>query len=194
MTDILILPVNTAVRRLPEEVLAHISEKHGKHREESFAAYEALFRLSLSFHFSKSNCRLPYIEYDQQGRPYFPEFPSVSFSLSHTDGMAAAVMSDEEDVGIDIERICPEKLDSYRLIAQSRFFACEQQMILENRGSAWEEIKSFLSIWTLKEAAAKVLQKPVLSLNSTAFSPDITFTTAIHDENYVVSVVRKKRI
>jgi len=57
--------------------------------------------------------------------------------------------------------------------------------------SALEEIKSFLSIWTLKEAAAKVLQKPVLSLNSTAFSPDITFTTAIHDENYVVSVVKK---
>ena len=194
MTDILILPINTAVRRMPDEVLAHISEKHGEHCEESLAAYEALSRLSLSFHLSKSNRRLPFVKYSQQGKPFFPDFPTVSFSLSHTDGMAAAVMSDEEDVGIDIERICPEKLDSYRLIAQSRFFACEQKAILENRGSKLEEIKSFLSIWTLKEAAAKVLQLPILSLNSAAFSPDITFTTAVHDENYVVSVVRKKRI
>ncbi len=193
MTDILILPVNTGIRRLPEEVLVHIEQKHGKNAAESLVAYEALSQLSLAFHLSKSNRRLPYVEYNANGKPFFPDYPSVSFSLSHTDGMAAAVMSDHEDVGIDIEKIDLQKLHSYRKIAESRFFAEEQKKLMGCQHSELEEIKLFLSMWTLKEAAAKVLQLSPISVNTCAFSLDFHVTTAIHDGRYVVSVVKKAR-
>lgn len=193
MTEILILPVNTKVRCLPEEVLAHIDEKHGEKKAESFAAYEALSQLSLLFHLSKSNRRLPLIKYERTGKPFFPEFPSISFSLSHTEGMAAAIMSDQEEVGIDIEKIKLEKLPSYRMIAKSRFFEQEQKKVSASQNSELEEIKSFLSIWTQKEAAAKVLQLSPISLDSSIFPNLFDLTTDVRDEQYVVSVVKKMR-
>ena len=193
VTDILILPANTAIRRLPEEVLLHIEEKHGKNSAESFAAYEALSQLALSFHLSKSNRRLPFVHYGANGKPCFSEYPQISFSLSHSDGMAAAVMSDSLDVGIDIERIHLRKLDSYRLIAKSRFFEGERKKLLENSSTELEEIKCFLSIWTQKEAVAKIIQKPPLSLDTSSFSSDFHITLAVHDEKYVVCVAKKDR-
>lgn len=193
MTNILILPINMAVRRLPEEVLLHISEKHGKNDAESLVAYEALSQLSLSFHLSKSNCRLPFVEYEPSGRPFFPDFPWISFSLSHAGGMAAAIMSDKEDVGIDIEKIDLKKLNSYRLIAKSHFFESEQKKLDGHNDSESEEIKSFLSMWTQKEAAAKLLQLPPMSIDSCALPPFLRMTTAIHEQEYIVSVAKKNR-
>lgn len=40
------------------------------------------------------------------GKPYFPEYPSVFFSLSHTYGAALAGVSDHP-IGVDIEKLRP---------------------------------------------------------------------------------------
>ena len=136
---------------------------------------------------------MPYIEYGVNGKPIFRDFPSVSFSLSHAKGMVAAVISDHEDVGIDIERIDIDRLDAYRAIARSRYFEGEREKLKACEGSELEEIKSFLSIWTQKEAAAKILQISPLSLNTCEFSSEIHVLTAIHDEKYVVSLLKKTR-
>lgn len=193
MTDSLILPVDTEVFGLSEEVLLHIKEKHGEKSRESFAAYEALSRLSLAFNLSESNRRLPYIEYNANGKPFFREYPSVSFSLSHAKGMTAAIMSNHEDVGIDIEKIELNKLNSYRAIANSRFFEGELKKMKDCQKSELEEIKCFLSIWTQKEACAKILQIPPISIDTSAFSSDIHAMTEVYKEDYVISKVKKIR-
>lgn len=48
--------------------------------------------------------KLPSIEVNAAGKPFFSAYPSVYFSLSHTAGAAAAVVGDVP-VGIDIQRI-----------------------------------------------------------------------------------------
>ena len=39
-----------------------------------------------------------------RGKPFFPEYPQVHFSISHTEGAAAAAAADAP-VGVDIQRI-----------------------------------------------------------------------------------------
>lgn len=49
---------------------------------------------------------LPPMAYSSLGKPYFPDFPEVSFNLSHTRGAVLVGLSDEP-IGVDIERIRP---------------------------------------------------------------------------------------
>ena len=45
----------------------------------------------------------PAMTLESQGKPYFAEYPSVHFSLSHTDGAALVGVSDAP-IGVDIEK------------------------------------------------------------------------------------------
>ena len=49
---------------------------------------------------------LPQMVCTDRGKPYFPEFSGVHFSLSHTEGAVLAGVADEP-IGVDIERIRP---------------------------------------------------------------------------------------
>jgi 4'-phosphopantetheinyl transferase len=40
-----------------------------------------------------------------QGKPYLRELPHIKFNLSHTKGRALVVVSEDVEVGVDIERI-----------------------------------------------------------------------------------------
>ena len=46
---------------------------------------------------------LPPVALSDRGKPYFPDFPGVWFSLSHTDGAVMAGVS-PAPIGVDIER------------------------------------------------------------------------------------------
>lgn len=46
---------------------------------------------------------LPPVALSDRGKPYFPDFPGVCFSLSHTDGAVMAGVS-PAPIGVDIER------------------------------------------------------------------------------------------
>ncbi len=48
----------------------------------------------------------PLIARTDLGKPYFPEWPGVHFSISHTAAAAMVGLSDRP-VGVDIERIRP---------------------------------------------------------------------------------------
>jgi 4'-phosphopantetheinyl transferase len=48
----------------------------------------------------------PDIAYDEYGKPYFAEFPSVHFSISHCRGLEACV-TERCKVGLDAENIRP---------------------------------------------------------------------------------------
>jgi 4'-phosphopantetheinyl transferase len=90
---------------------------------------------------------------NQYGRPVLsrPAGRPIQFNLSHTDGLVAWVFALDTDVGIDVERICPDRFD---LKLAATFFPA----------SAYEDIKSapesrrtalFFEYWVLMESYVK---------------------------------------
>ena len=127
--------------------------KNTSARLSSLAALAALQRL-LRMHGADNLTILR----EDGGKPYFPD-SSLFFSLSHADGLALSALSDTS-VGVDVEWI-----DSSRNIDRilSRFFtAQEQSEILE----ADDKALSFYSLWTKKEAYAKLTGEGLISVCS----------------------------
>ncbi len=81
--------------------------------------------------------------------------PSLRVNLSHTRGLAAAVVAEEHDVGIDVEWLDrrPAGSDLAR-----RFFAPAECAQLEACPPALAD-ETFLSFWTLKESYIKAIGK-----------------------------------
>lgn len=59
---------------------------------------------------------LPEMALTDMGKPYFPDYPSVQFNLSHTGGAVLVGVSDQA-VGVDIERIRPVSQRSMQRLA-----------------------------------------------------------------------------
>jgi 4'-phosphopantetheinyl transferase len=88
------------------------------------------------------------------GRPFVaaPATPAAPhFSLSHTAGCVACVVSGHEAVGIDLETVAPR--DSLLETAQD-FFAPEEIAVLESLPTR-DATERFFDYWTLKEAYLK---------------------------------------
>lgn len=75
----------------------------------------------------------------------------VGFSLSHTTGMAACVVSDDVDCGVDVERI--GRVSDPRALAR-RYFSPNECEDLD-RQSDQDVDARFVEYWTLKEAYLK---------------------------------------
>ncbi len=118
---------------------------------ESLGARVALMRLCGKNDFGD-------IEKNENGKPYFKKSDSPFFSLSHTKGIAAAVLCDKNDglVGIDVEIINHDRKLSN--IAK-RFFSPNE---LERYKKA-DSPEDFYSIWTEKEARVKLFGKNLSS-------------------------------
>lgn len=78
----------------------------------------------------------PEVALTSLGKPYFPEFPTVQFNLSHTTGAVLVGLSDQP-LGVDIERVRPVSERAMRRLA----------------GVATE--KAFFQSWVRREARAK---------------------------------------
>jgi 4'-phosphopantetheinyl transferase len=89
----------------------------------------------------------------EHGRPEIsnPGLPALRFNLTHTDGLAACVVTLACDCGIDAERIVARHNPAG--IAQRMFSAaeCEQLQRLNGR----EQLEYFFRRWTLREAYVK---------------------------------------
>ena len=88
----------------------------------------------------------------ESGKPCFIN-SKIEFSLSHSHGYAAAIISDESRVGIDLEtaEISAEKAEKLA----KRFFSARE--ICEFEASP----NNFLKLWTKKEAFAKMQGIPL---------------------------------
>ncbi len=76
------------------------------HNEQHTAAYELL---DAAVSFLGLTCGR--IEKTERGKPYFPDQPSLFFSLSHTDGYVVCAVGDEPcGVDIEAEREISEKI------------------------------------------------------------------------------------
>ena len=89
-------------------------------------------------------------------KPYFKDL-DLFFSLSHTDGIALCALC-HKPVGIDIEWI-DEKVNF--LDISKRFFSAEEQAYVSESASP---LLAFYSLWTKKEACAKLTGEGLISV------------------------------
>lgn len=88
---------------------------------------------------------------DENGKPYFAERGAPSFSISHSNGICVAAVSDtERALGVDVELI--RDVRGLSAIAE-RYFNDEERRIFRADGMSAE---TFFKLWTAKEALAKL--------------------------------------
>lgn len=111
---------------------------------------------------------IPTVLRSENRKPYF-EDSSLFFSLSHVDKLATAVLSDAP-IGIDIEW-----LDASRKAQaiSSRFFSNEEQTEISNSS---DPLESFFSMWTKKEAYAKLTGKGLASICAGELPVELCFS------------------
>ena len=85
-----------------------------------------------------------------EGKPRLASAGAVSFNLSHSGIYAAAVVSRDREVGIDLERI---RADAAGRDIAARFFSSEERAWLE----ATPGVEAFFRLWTAKEAVLKAM-------------------------------------
>ena len=105
---------------------------------------------------------VPVIVYGRNGKPYFEENIPLWFNISHSGDDIAIVVSDEGEVGCDLEVIRPR--NNVQRIAHAMFTDAEQQEL----ASADEAQQSciFWRIWTRKEAILKQCGSSVWQMNT----------------------------
>ena len=89
----------------------------------------------------------------EHGRPEIAnsEFPGIRFNLTHTHGLAACIVTQGNDCGIDAEKL--DARHHMTGIAQ-RMFSAEECRQLESLSGA-EMSEAFFSRWVLREAFVK---------------------------------------
>jgi 4'-phosphopantetheinyl transferase len=86
------------------------------------------------------------------GKPRVSSHAGPQFNLSHTDRFVACGVSDELELGVDVEAInCAAPLELART-----YFASEERRWIDGRPAS-EQSLGFLRVWTLKEAFVKAL-------------------------------------
>ena len=92
------------------------------------------------------------IEKDENGKPYFSSVGAPQFSISHSQYIVAAALADncEGRIGLDVE---PIRTDRNTLSIAERFFLPDELSRFKALGGTHE---AFYSIWTEKEARAKL--------------------------------------
>ncbi len=194
MVTVLWLPSDTVARPFQKNVEDHIVGKYGKGKngQASFAAYEALARLYDDYNrlMHRPQSVLPRIAYTDEGRPYFSDCP-LHFSLTHTDGVSMAVLTDQGTVGIDVERADIKRLKSMESLARRRFFCEENTFIFHRQKNLSNEdvIKRFLLLWTRKEAVFKATGVPLLRVNGFRLPPYLQMTYGFLPQETVFTVV-----
>ncbi|MEH3827698.1 4'-phosphopantetheinyl transferase AcpT [Enterobacter roggenkampii] len=136
-------------------------------RNASWLAGRMLLARALSPH------PLPDIIYGEQGKPAFAEGHPLWFNLSHSGDDIALLMSDEGEVGCDIEVIRPR--NNWQALANAVFSMTEHDEL--EREAPEERLAAFWRIWTRKEAIIKQRGGSawqIVSIDSTAPSHSVS--------------------
>ncbi len=134
--------------RLPHSVQKRCSSFRLESSKINFAAV----RLLLAEALDRDPSIIDRLERTKHGKPFIPGYPD--FSLTHTEGLVAAAVTEKGRLGIDAEKIrdiCLDDFDSY--------FTKEEMKEIDGC------CERFFSIWTAKEAAMKAagtgLKEPI---------------------------------
>lgn len=139
---------------LSDDERAQFHRFHFARDARDYAAAHELLRRTLSRDDPRTPDRWRF-DKDLRGKPFLVEPGACrsSFSLSHTRGMVACAVTQDADVGVDVE--CIDRGVDPAEIA-SRFFAPAEAAHLQTLD---EEARRgrFFELWTLKEALVKAL-------------------------------------
>ncbi|MBW9461338.1 4'-phosphopantetheinyl transferase AcpT [Kluyvera sp. EC_51] len=94
---------------------------------------------------------LPEIIYGSQGKPTFSPGTPLWFNLSHSGDTIVLLLSDEGEVGCDLEVVRPR--ENWPTLAHA-VFTPQERTELETKPSN-EQLAAFWQIWTRKEAIIK---------------------------------------
>lgn len=119
-----------------------------------FVAGRARLRALLGEHLGVDPRALVFVQ-NAFGKPRLADHPSVHFSLSHSGDQAVLAVSDQREIGIDIE--CVRPLDHLDLAR--RYFHPNEVAAIESARPPDEQLLAFFRIWTLKEAVVKAIGK-----------------------------------
>ena len=146
-TNIDAINVETALALLTEQRRSQVlSLSNAEQRRQRVAAYLCLLRGFKAFTGIEATGGLAFA-YGEHGKPTLRDYPDVHFSMSHTRGAVAVVLSDNP-VGIDIER-------ADRRISPTLVRHCMNEDECRRIESAANPQAEFLRLWTMKEATAK---------------------------------------
>ena len=114
---------------------------------------------------------VPEIVFGEQGKPAFVDAHPYWFNLSHSGDDIALLLSDEGEVGCDIEVIRPR--DNWQALANAVFSVAEHAEL--EREAPEAKLAAFWRIWTRKEAIVKQRGGSVWQI----VSVDSTFRSAL---------------
>ncbi|MEJ5069131.1 4'-phosphopantetheinyl transferase AcpT [Enterobacter sp. MYb186] len=114
---------------------------------------------------------VPEIVFGEQGKPAFVDAHPYWFNLSHSGDDIALLLSDEGEVGCDIEVIRPR--DNWQALANAVFSVAEHDEL--EREAPEAKLSAFWRIWTRKEAIVKQRGGSAWQI----VSVDSTFTSAL---------------
>ncbi|MDQ6938868.1 MAG: 4'-phosphopantetheinyl transferase superfamily protein [Verrucomicrobiota bacterium] len=118
-----------------------------------YIAARSLLRLGLSSCFEVEPAKWNFGR-DERGKPFVispTNLPPFQFSLSHTRGLVALLVSFAPEAGIDVEQM--KRTNDLKLVAQRVCSRGELEPLDQLTGEKWQQ--RFFQLWTLKEAYAK---------------------------------------
>jgi 4'-phosphopantetheinyl transferase len=118
-----------------------------------FIIAHAFVRLALSWHFGVAAAEWCFRR-SRNGRPLITApviLPRVQFSLSHTEGLTACLITLTAESAVDVEKVVGDR--ELVLAAGQVLSAAEQKNLGATSGREWTS--RFFDHWTLKEAYAK---------------------------------------
>ncbi len=153
------------------------------HDRDCYVAAHALVRATLSACFARAPQDWTFVT-NAWGKPRVAASDAsarLSFNLSHTRGCVAVAVALDREVGVDVERMAPDRADeavARQLFAPAEFAAYHDE-------PEAQRAEAFFDFWTLKEAYIKAVGLGVaLPLKDFAFTRDplrISFAPSLDD-------------
>ena len=141
-----------------EKLLSSIESKNISHQRDRICAYTTLL-CSLKLFFGIGDA---VIERSPDGKPYLVGHSNIHFNISHHDGVIAVCLSDEGEVGIDIQSEIDE-LRAERL--EERFLSSFD--LSDIQAGNRDEIKYYFCVFFDEKALFSPLDPPYADLRNT---------------------------
>ncbi len=109
------------------------------------------------------------IDKKEFGKPFLPDYPELSFNMSHSGDILALAISSQRQLGIDVE--CYKARNTWNGLVKKCF--APEEADYWNRLDKAEQGQAFYQFWVKKEAFVKAVGKGItLGLDQCVVNPD----------------------